>query len=516
MKFQYLSILILLSLFFFSCYEDKGNYDYHELNQAEVSGIESGYRRDLLSQLDITPVIQSADNSRTYNYLWLCYNTLKSDVVQKMDTLGREKDLKWTVSLDPGEYQLIFAYKDKQTDVIKYIYSKLEVEAKYSRGWYVMKQKGENADIDFFSPDFENGDLIYKVRGSALNGKPLNLGFISDYAFLDEEKGEMSKNNMCLMLGTDKEFQVVRINDLRMVGDLNSLFFEKPAVQIPGKWFGGSDEHGLVNAGKVYTIDVHTGALGNAKFGYPKAGDYEVDDIITKNGTMCPLLFDSKSSKFCTVNRGNPNLIYLESDDQSLFPEAYPGWEPIYAGFLDEGMWEGGKGYVVMQRKEGDKVRSVLHFDLKCMVSWEPSVFKNRIMVVDEVPADSEMAKAVHFGMNRTSQMLYFSVGDQLYYYNLQNKVETKVKRVKDTPAVPTGEQIVMIKHIIFNNSYSASDEFVDKLIVGTSDGTNYKVYLFETTSDKVKDEPLVYKGQGVPTDVVYMSSKMGNGYFCY
>ena len=83
-----------------------------------------------------------------------------------------------------------------------------------------------------------------------------------------------------------------------------------------------------------------------------RQGDYELAHLMTKNGTMSPLFFDTKSSKFCTVVRRNPNLVYLDSDDHSKFPEAYPDQEPLYAGFLDEGMWEGGKGYVVMQKKD--------------------------------------------------------------------------------------------------------------------------------------------------------------------
>ena len=68
-----------------------------------------------------------------------------------------------------------------------------------------------------------------------------------------------------------------------------------------------------------------------------RQGDYELAHLMTKNGTMSPLFFDTKSSKFCTVARGNPNLLYLDSDDQSKFPEAYPDRDPLYAGFPGRG-----------------------------------------------------------------------------------------------------------------------------------------------------------------------------------
>lgn len=512
MRTIYLFLLALLPVLCWSCYDDKGNYDYHELNRTEITGIKSFYRCDLLSRLSIPTVIQSEDKNCTYDYVWM---VLQATGGKKIDTLSQEKDLDWIVSADPGVYRLVFEYRDRQNGVVNYIESELVIESKYFRGWYVMKQSGETTDIDFFSSEFQNTGLMQKSRGKALAGRPRSLGFIENYAYMDEEEESMILNNACLMVISEKELQVVRISDLKILGDFNSLFYEKQGVVAPGKWFGGSDEHGLVNDGKVFTIDVHSSPLGAAKFAYAKAGDYELAHLMTKNGTKAPLFFDTKSRKFCTVARGNSNLLYLNSDDHSKFPEAYPDRDPLYAGFLDEGLQEGGKGYVVMQKK-GDQARSILHFDLTCLVSYKSDFLRNRITAIDEIPVESELTGAECFGMNRTFRMLYFSKGDKLWYYDLQNKREQEVKRVSGIPAVPAGEKIVMIKHIIFNNSYSAPDEYMNKLVVATGNGSSYKLYLFDTSADKVSDHPEVYEGEGIPSEVMYMSSKMSNGYLCY
>ena len=455
MRTVYLFLLALLSVLCWSCYDDQGNYDYHELNRTAVSGIDPVYRCDLLSRLSIPVVIQSEDKDRTYDYVWMYH---KSEGSKKIDTISREKDLDWVVWAGPGVYRLIFEYSDKQTGVVNYIESEMIIESKYFRGWYVMKQNGETTDVDFFSPELQNTGLIQKSRGEALAGRPRSLGYIGDYAYLDEEKEAMVKDNACLMVVSEKELQVVRILDLKMVGDFNSLFYEKQSVVAPGKWFGGSDENGLVNDGKVFAIEVRGSPLGAGKFAYAKEGDYELAHLMTKNGTMSPLFFDTKSSKFCTVVRRNPNLVYLDSDDHSKFPEAYPDQEPL----------------------------------------------------------ENEFTRAECFGMNRTFQMLYFSKGDKLYYYDLQNKQTQEVKRVGGQPAVPAGEKIVMIKHIIFDNNYEAPDEYTNKLVVATGNGSSYKLYLFDTSADKVKDNPEVYQGEGMPSEVMYMSSKMDNVYLCY
>ena len=56
MRTVYLFLLALLSVLCWSCYDDQGNYDYHELNRTEVTGIKPVYRCDLLSRLSIPTV----------------------------------------------------------------------------------------------------------------------------------------------------------------------------------------------------------------------------------------------------------------------------------------------------------------------------------------------------------------------------------------------------------------------------------------------------------------------------
>ena len=114
MRTIYLFLLAFLPVLCWSCYDDKGNYDYHELNRTEVTGIEPVYRCDLLSRLFIPTVIQSEDKGRTYDYVWMAYQTTGD---RKIDTLSQEKDLDWIVSADPGIYRLVFEYRDKQNGV---------------------------------------------------------------------------------------------------------------------------------------------------------------------------------------------------------------------------------------------------------------------------------------------------------------------------------------------------------------------------------------------------------------
>ncbi len=44
----------------------------------------------------------------------------------------------------------------------------------------------------------------------------------------------------------------------------------------------------------------------------------------------------------------------------------------------------------------------------------------------------------------------------------------------------------------------------------------NYKLYLFEITANKLKDNLEVYNGTGIPSEVMYMSPYMNKVYMCY
>ena len=133
MKFIiYLAFIVLIPCLCLSCYDDKGNYNYRDLNQVEISGIDSAYVVNFMETLEIHPVIKSEDKGRAYDCMWMCLD--KGNFRKKIDTLSFEQDLNCTVSLALSSYQLIFAYRDKETGITKYVYSNLSVESKYSRG----------------------------------------------------------------------------------------------------------------------------------------------------------------------------------------------------------------------------------------------------------------------------------------------------------------------------------------------------------------------------------------------
>lgn len=152
----------LLSLY--SCVEDKGSYDHLPVNEITVTGTEKTYSvlagiTELTIEPTITGTILGDDNSQ-YEYTWYaCQKDLGSD--QHTHTvLGNEKNLKTTVVLNPGSYNLYLIIKDNSTGM-EWIISDmtLQVSTSLTTGFYVLGEKEDGViGIDFLSMPNSVGD----------------------------------------------------------------------------------------------------------------------------------------------------------------------------------------------------------------------------------------------------------------------------------------------------------------------------------------------------------------------
>ena len=507
--------LLAAALALTACYDDKGHYDYTTLPEATVSGIADTYTCNLLETLEIDPQLTASEPSSEYDCMWMCYD--KKDFKKKIDTLSVERHLNYKVTLPLSTYQLIFACKNRSTGITKYTYATLTVQSAGSRGWYVLKEASGNTELDFFIGEKATPNILALTQGSPLLGRPRYLGFLN-YAWLDEASGKLSKGNQSFMVMTEQDARIFRIADMKEMADFKDIFFEDAPDCKPGFWFGGSEENGMMNNGKLYAYTERNGQLGASKFAFPKDGDYELSPVFTKNATMSPLLFDMKHGKFCTSYTSPDNIVTLEDDAASQIKNDFAGYEPVYFGFLYEDMWTGGKMYAVMKNQQTGILR-IVYIDSNNLVYFDDAFMKNRITRIQDVPSDAAFAKASCFAQSRKFEMMYFAVNDKLYSYDLINNAEREVTRQSGVSAVPQGEQIVMMKHIVFDYADWQDPnikEYVERLAVATVSGTTYKLYLFEPQAGQVKDAPIVYQGSGRPVQVFYMSPYMGNTDVCY
>ncbi|WP_257666828.1 PKD-like family lipoprotein [Parapedobacter tibetensis] len=123
-----------------SCSKDLGNYDYHDINELAITGVESTY--SVLTGVDtlhIEPEIAATEADQPderYDYFWILRGSN-----QFVDTVGTERALDYPIDLAPETFTLHFRTVDKQTGVAWWTNSDLVVGTPYSRGLLLI---GEN------------------------------------------------------------------------------------------------------------------------------------------------------------------------------------------------------------------------------------------------------------------------------------------------------------------------------------------------------------------------------------
>ncbi len=106
---RYLIYILLGWWAFTSCFDDKGNYDYWEINEVTISGgMDTTYQVIAYADtLRLNPQITSSleKHDSDYEYEWkLIPNGIDiSEVTEGVDfIIGRDKNLEWPVTLGAG------------------------------------------------------------------------------------------------------------------------------------------------------------------------------------------------------------------------------------------------------------------------------------------------------------------------------------------------------------------------------------------------------------------------------
>lgn len=145
-------IICLLSLFglcLSSCYGDKGNYEYRELNDVTIV-FEDALTTLIRDSLKISPQLSAPNgyNPDKYTYEWKVYYTATT---QDPEVIGTEADLKYYVSLLPGKYKLVFTVREKDSDIFYRKTSDLEVKTTTTLGWLVLCSEEGRVRLDMIS-----------------------------------------------------------------------------------------------------------------------------------------------------------------------------------------------------------------------------------------------------------------------------------------------------------------------------------------------------------------------------
>lgn len=245
MKKIYLYILGLVSMTLVqSCYDDKGNYDYHAVNDMKVEIPEAKIRmpKENPATVTLTPELTQtlAENEDNLTFEW---KKLKPDAKIGSMRLADYTDYSTgkicQVEVEPNNPEsigMMLIVTDKATGQKWYQLGKVAVVKPLNPAWFVLQedadQKGIVGAIEG-DPDgfFAYADVFKSETGESfsLEGKPLAIAAKGNYGY-GSMGGTMFAN---LTIATDKNIATYSPSTLTMKYGTNKILFENALNNVP-------------------------------------------------------------------------------------------------------------------------------------------------------------------------------------------------------------------------------------------------------------------------------------------
>jgi hypothetical protein len=524
MKTTYNNIILgFLILLMFSCYKDKSNTTFEKLDKFNIDGIKDKYDNILaFSTLKIEPIIVSEKKDRNFEYFWICYDITKNE---QLDTISKEKNLKYHVNLGPGTYDIMFSVKNTKTGNFAFKKTQIIVETKTTSGWYILKDKEGFTQLDLFN---EIGTMI--DMGRILKGNAVQIAYTKKFNYFDPKTGKRDKITTCIIPMSSNDMSVIRLSDFKELSKFNELFYSAPTTVKPYFWIETSETEYLegrayfVNNNKIHQIDRYN-PYNPGKFG-PSLKIENNDNYSLSKHFVFPkninpfsvvnnlLVFDEIQSTFYFLSENKIKSFKEEgkNSSQTYYPNKNLNSDLLYMGCKQGPNESGSRVIALLKIRSGlHKNKLILtHLDMDLTTgggfpyyssygtndSEEEGV--NPVYKMDTLSTTLKLATAELYTINKEYDILYYTKDNKISYYDFATKQEKEIK------SLASGEKITYIHHYYKYDGWDGV--LMSKLVVASHDNENYKVYLFDLLAGGIpQSNPKIMKGKGKVADVLYV-----------
>jgi hypothetical protein len=489
---RYLIFAILSALSAHSCYDDKGNYDYRDINEVTISGVERSYSIAMdVGSLVVDPVVemtqQNPDDPR-FEYSWVVKS---GDTV--LDTIGRARKIEWRATLPVANYSLYFKIHDRVTGITDEVASSLGVVTYHGRGIMLI---GENAAGNV------QAQMIVMLPGQ----EPVFYDDILQYSELPVMQGPISffhsGNVSSLASGVRKNLWIATesgsyfLNNLTLKAEPNYSTFDAffpfdpghrldlaelaPAINNPNgnTASGGSYRYFLCSNGDIYgsyyfltgdEFDAPLNILPNSATKVPASGPLLYGMVSTQTNV---LWYDRAGERF--IQQGSPltlkNCTLLNDRPDDIFPFNQSGRTYVYGDntrMTDQG-GTGGNSFAVMRETTVDPARNHDYCIYKIYCAATP--VKQGFFTVDKDEAP-DFGASPTYAFSSTRSVVFYMANGKLNAYDY-NPVVNRNYEI----ALADNNEVTMVK---YDRQYEPAGDY---LYVAThsasSGGTLYKYRL--------------------------------------
>ncbi|UZD21138.1 PKD-like family lipoprotein [Algoriphagus halophytocola] len=440
--------LLALPILTTSCYEDLGNYQYNDINEVSVNGIDSSYVAYQGENFKIKPelnfTLDQSGELEKYEYEWVLMNTGGLDT-DREKVLSHEKDLDVELQVAPGKYDAHYKVFDKDTGVEFYWDFKVEVKSIVYEGWIVMSDVGGEARLDMASlieDEYQVFPDVLSYIGSSLQlqGAP---GLVYCYYYDPTLYGIYATSEGTGTTKIDPE-TFDWSEDLRLSYEAISNF---PTNLNADKLYAkGGYSSFMIKDNNVYyyyrTYQVKYGAPINKVANEPNTFTASEFIAVEPSSSGHSILFDEDNKRFVRHLGANNLEVAVMPNNAKLF-DYNIGMDLVYMSY---------------SRYNNGEALAILNDGETFHIARMQQRVRNINQVYYEEISVPGFEQAENFAVQPDFGYLFFNIGTKVYEYDLSTKVAHEMLDM-------VGREIT---HMEFNSSSPVSSQ----LVVAVNDPT--------------------------------------------
>lgn len=256
-------------LLFTACYDDKGSYDYHDINEVAITlPASQGVRLPKTDSVlvEITPELKQtlAENESDLVFLW--EKKLESTMLGTWDICGHDKVCRIYIKPENTEnIRLRLTLKDNAEGTIWYKETVLKMIQPYSNSWFVLQDEGGKAVLGVADGEGASAVIVRDVYKEdtgeewTLKGKPRFLTVNNQYGspmyHLPPFMGWNTNMQRAIMVLTDEAMEVIGASTFENVWSLKQMLMQEGITFSPSYLIsrdGSSGGEILINDNKLY------------------------------------------------------------------------------------------------------------------------------------------------------------------------------------------------------------------------------------------------------------------------
>lgn len=212
-------LVFFMGIIAVACFDDKGNYEYRDINQLTVGMIDSIYYRDQFDTLYINPDLTGTfySEEERFDYEWSIQN----------EVVSREKNLVYRIENPLGKNLCKYIITDKDLGIKTYHYFYLQVASSTASDAIMVlcNYKGK-AELSFkrLDRDVPFMEVFYEK----VNGEPLGIEarkIVQNYYPYDRLAG--------LLVQTGKELTALDVTTILSIGRIDGTYVYTKALPKP-------------------------------------------------------------------------------------------------------------------------------------------------------------------------------------------------------------------------------------------------------------------------------------------